>query len=166
MSTKPLPTVEELLSMATEVQKKRRRVENHPNVLRFLDEMNWESGVDAIPTYVIFWYYRVKWDGSDRHYKAKKITFFRTFNKRFPEFRKSGQRYYLMKEGTIELTAEVLKEAALYDKKFWGKKANRKKEEINALQFGNLDDNEEAQAGEEVQPSQPLSSDSDPEGIH
>jgi hypothetical protein len=164
MSTKPLPSIEELLSIATEVQKKRRRVENHPNVVRFLDEMQWDAGVEAIPTYVIFWYYRVKWDGSDRHYKAKKITFFRTFNKRFPEFRKSGQRYYLLKEGTIEINEEVLKEAALYDKKFWGKKTNRKKED-HALQFGNLDD-EETQTDEEVQPSQSLSGNSDPEGIH
>jgi hypothetical protein len=119
MSTKP--SIEELLAKVEEKGKPRRRIENNVNTLRYIDEVGWEAGTLSIPTYVIFWHYRTQWAG-DRHLKANKTVFFRTFNKKFPPARKTAQRYYLLKEGIIELTPEVLKEAKAYDKQFWTKK--------------------------------------------
>lgn len=118
---KTSPSIEELLAKASEATKKKLRIENNKNTLRYIEETGWEAGTMAIPTYVIFWHYRNEWK-CDRHYKANKTVFFRTFNKKFPTYRKTTQRYYLLKEGIIELTDEVLKEAKLYDKIHWKRK--------------------------------------------
>jgi hypothetical protein len=122
-------SVEELLAKVTENTKPRRRIENNTNVLRFIDETKLEAGTQAVPTYVIFWYYRNVWPG-DRHYKAKKIVFFRTFNKKFPQYRVGKQRYYLLKEGVIELNDEVIKQAKIYDKQFWARKEKEAPAEV------------------------------------
>jgi len=115
------PSIDELLAKVAEGNKPKRRIENHASVLRFLDETKLEIGTLAVPTFVIFWFYRNIWPG-DRHYKAKKIVFFRTFNRKFPQYRIGKQRYYLLKEGVIEVNDEVLKQAKIYDKQFWAKK--------------------------------------------
>ena len=114
-------SIEELLERVASSSKKRRRIENNSNTLRFLDETKLEAGTLAIPTFVIFWFYRNVWPG-DRHNKANKTVFFRTFNKKFPQYRVGKQRYYLLKEGVIEMNDEVIKEAKQYDKTFWAKK--------------------------------------------
>lgn len=129
MSPKTL-SIEELLAKATEATKPRRRIENNKNALRYIEETGWEAGTLLIPTYVIFWHYRNQW-ACDRHYKANKTVFFRTFNKSFPAVRKNNQRFYLLKEGIIELTPEVLKDAKQYDKTFWAKKVRLPKQEGN-----------------------------------
>jgi hypothetical protein len=118
-------SIEELLAKATEATKPKRRIENNKNTLRYIEETCWEAGTLAIPTYVIFWHYRNVWK-CDRHYKANKTVFFRTFNKKFPAYRKHDQRYYLLKEGIIELNEEILKEAKAYDKQHWKKKEKTK----------------------------------------
>lgn len=113
------PTIDELIAAVTQVDnKKRRRIENHSNTLRYIDEMKLEPGTVAVPNFVIYWHYRTKWDGSDKRYKANKIVFFRTFSKKFPAHRVGKQRFYLMKEGCIEINEQVLEEAKLYDKKY------------------------------------------------
>jgi hypothetical protein len=118
------PSIDELLAKVAEGSKPRRRIENNTNVLRFIDETKLEAGTVAYPNSVIFWYYRNVWPG-DRHYKANKIVFFRTFNKKFPNYRIGKQRYYLLNEGVIPLTDEVKKEAKSYDKQFWSKKEKK-----------------------------------------
>lgn len=122
MSETTKPSIEELLARVADSSKKRRKIENNANTLRFIEETGLEAGTLAIPTFVIFWFYRNIWKG-DRHYKAKKIVFFRTFNQKFPQYRVGKQRYYLLKEGVIELNDKVITEAKSYDKQFWAKKA-------------------------------------------
>ncbi len=123
METKP--SIEELLARVADSSKKRRRIENNTNTLRFIEETKLEPGTVAYPTYVIFWHYRNNWPG-DRHHKANKTVFFRTFNRKFPQYRVGKQRYYLLKEGVIELNDEIKKEAKSYDKQHWAKKAPKK----------------------------------------
>jgi hypothetical protein len=119
------PSVEELLARVAESSKPRRKIENNANVLRFIEETGLEAGPLAVPTYILFWYYRNVWPG-DRHYKAKKIVFFRTIaQKGIPQKRVGKQRFYLIKEGLIELTDEVIKQAKIYDKQFWAKKEGK-----------------------------------------
>jgi hypothetical protein len=115
------PTVEQLMAMIEEKGKKKRRVENLASVVRYIDETKIEAGTIAVPTYVIFWHYRCVFPG-DRHHKAAKIPFFRTFNKRFPQYRQGDQRYYLIKEGVFPMDDASLKEAKIYDSKYWAKK--------------------------------------------
>lgn len=124
MSNETKPSIDELLAKVAEGSKPKRRIENNTNVLRFIEESQLEAGAMAIPTFVIFWHYRNVWKG-DRHYKANKIVFFRTFNKKFPQYRIGKQRYYLLKEGVIELNEQVIKEAKSYDKQFWSKKEKK-----------------------------------------
>lgn len=115
------PSVAELLERVADTSKKRKRIENNTNTLRFIEESKLEAGTQAVPNYVIFWHYRMNWTG-DRHYKANKIVFFRTFSRKFPAHRVGSQRYYLLKEGAIELNDEIKEKAKLYDKQFWAKK--------------------------------------------
>lgn len=121
MNNETKPSIEELLARVADSSKKKLRVENNSNTLRFLDETKLEAGTTAFPTFVIFWYYRNVWPG-DRHNKANKTVFFRTFNKKFPSYRVGKQRYYLLKDGVIELNDEVIERAKIYDKTFWAKK--------------------------------------------
>lgn len=118
------PTVDELLARVANSSKKRLRIENNANVLRFIEETKLEAGTQAVPNFVIFWYYRNNWKG-DRHHKANKIVFFRTFSQKFPDYRVGNQRYYLLKEGVIEVNDEIIKEAKSYDKQFWAKKPKK-----------------------------------------
>jgi hypothetical protein len=107
-------TVEQLLAKVAEGKKPRRRIEENTNVLRFIKETKLEPGTKAYPNYVIFWYYRTQWPG-DRHNKATKIGFFRTFSKKFTIYRNGRQRYYLLKEDFLELTDKVLEKARIYE---------------------------------------------------
>jgi hypothetical protein len=108
-------TVEELLAKVAEGKKPNRRIENNSNVKRFIEECNIQSGTKAYPTFVIFWYYRTIWKG-DRHSKANKIVFFRTFSKTFPSYRHGKQRFYLLSEDFLQLTEDVLQKADIYER--------------------------------------------------
>lgn len=114
-------SIDDLLAKVAEGSKKRLRIENNANTLRFIEESKLEPGTQAVPNFVIFWHYRNVWKG-DRHHKANKTVFFRTFGKKFPAYRHGKQRFYLLKEGVIELNDEIIKEARSYDKQFWARK--------------------------------------------
>jgi hypothetical protein len=138
MSNENKRSIEELLSMVEEKSKPKRKIENNVNVMRFIQETGLEPGTLVVPTYVLFWYYRNVWPG-DRHSKAKKIVFFRTLkSQNFPCYRVGKQRYYLIKEGLIELTDEVIKQAKIYDKQFWAKKEPKTVQSVE--QTGNSED--------------------------
>lgn len=125
-------SIEELLAAVKENgTKKKKRIENNTNTLRYIEEMKLEAGTVNVPNYVIYWHYRMVWKGSDSHYKANKIVFFRTFSKKFPCHRHGKQRFYLLKEGCIEIDEQVLEEAKLYDKKYVRFKKEKKKKEGN-----------------------------------
>lgn len=118
-STKSNLTIDELLAAVKDAdKKKRRKIENNSNTNRYIDEMKLEPGLVAVPNFVIYWHYRAVWKGSDRAYKANKIVFFRTFCQKFPAHRIGKQRYYMLKEGCIEINEKILEEAKLYDKKY------------------------------------------------
>lgn len=130
-------SIEELLAKAEEKGKKKLRVENNSNTLRYMDAVGWEPGTQAIPTYVIFWHYRTQYTGTVIQCKVSKTPFFRTFTKRIPSYRKNQQRYYLLKEGIIELTPQLLQDCKSYDRKHWQKKPRKKKTVQLSGQEGN-----------------------------
>jgi len=125
-------TIEELLAKAEDKSKQRLRVENNVNTLKYIERVGWKAGTYAVPTCVIFWHYRTQYTGTHLQAKVKKIVFFRTFGKQFRSYRDAGQRYYLLNEGVINVTPELLKECRAYDKQHW-QKAPRKKKEVVQL---------------------------------
>lgn len=92
-------SIEELLAKAEDKSSSRRRCENNVNVQKYIDRVGWEAGTLVVPTYVIFWHYRKIYEETHYKSKANKTVFFRTFNKRFPSYRKNNQRFYLLNEG-------------------------------------------------------------------
>lgn len=124
-------SIEELLKLIEEKPKSSRKVrEDNRDVLDFIKDLGIESGVQAVPNYLIFYVYRAIWRVDQQKKKAKKITFFQTFGKHFPDYRKNHQRYYMVKEGIFNATEELLKAAKQYDKQHWQSKKTQKKVSI------------------------------------
>jgi hypothetical protein len=120
-------TVEELLKLVKDRPKTGRKPrEENRDVLAFIQEMGIESGTHAVPNFLIFYAYRMLWNPDSKR-KAKKITFFQTFGKHFPDYRHQDQRFYMLKEGLFEVNEEVLKAARIYDKQHWQAKKVQKK---------------------------------------
>jgi hypothetical protein len=125
-------SIEELLKLVQEksTSKVKAKSENR-DVLDFINELEIQSGTQAIPNYLIFYIYRSIWRVDQPKRKAKKITFFQTFGKHFPDYRRNNQRYYMLKEGLFEVNEELLKAAKQYDKQHWkSKKAQKKVSEL------------------------------------
>lgn len=126
-------SIEELLKLVNETQKKEKKPrEDNKNVLQFISDLGIESGTQAIPNYLIFYVYRNLWCPDDNKRKAKKITFFQTFGKHFPDYRKNKQRFYMLKDGLFDVNEEILKAAKIYDKQHWQAKKVQKK--LSALE--------------------------------
>lgn len=111
------PSVEELLARVTEGKKPRKKIETHSNVVRYIAEFKLEPGTLNIPSYVIYWHYRMVFETA-RHHKANKIVFFRTFSKTFTQYRHGKQRFYLVAPGVIPMDPESLAKAADYEKTY------------------------------------------------
>jgi hypothetical protein len=131
-------SIDDLLNRATGKSTK-LRCENDSRVIRYIEKTQLEPGILAVPTYVIYWHYRqvYTYPGLFDQNKAKKVIFFRTFSKRFPQYRKKLQRYYLLNpsqlsdlieeiDGTIRIKEEVLKTAKAYDKNYGNQKRKKK----------------------------------------
>jgi hypothetical protein len=115
-------SIEELLKLVEQKPKSGRKPkQDHRDVLEFIKDLGIESGTQAVPNYLIFYIYRVIWMADFPKRKAKKITFFQTFGKHFPDYRKNHQRFYMLKEGLFDVNEEVLKVAKQYDKQHWQK---------------------------------------------
>lgn len=117
----------EFLKKAEEENKKgnikKVKSKDSSSVKRFIKDNNIETGLDKIPTYVIFYTYKRKW--SDNIYKEKKvnkIVFFRAFNKLFTQIRTGKQRYYLLDKKSFDLTREGLLEAKYFEESYNAKK--------------------------------------------
>jgi hypothetical protein len=124
-------SIEELLKLIEEKPKStKKQREDNRNVIGFIEEFRIESGTCAVPNYLIFYVYRCVWKQDESKKKAKKITFFQTFGKKFPDFRKNRQRYYMLKEGLFDVNEEVLKTAKQYDKQHWQSKKSQKEVSI------------------------------------
>jgi len=121
-------SIEELLKLIEEKPKSGRKPrEDHKDVLEFIQELGIESGTQAVPNYLIFYVYRCMWKAEFPKRKAKKITFFQTFGRHLPSYRKNSQRFYMLKDGLFEVTEELLKVARQYDKQHWQAKKTQKK---------------------------------------
>lgn len=127
-------SIDELLAKAEGKPKRKVRCENNVNVQKYIERVGWQTGTYAVPTHVIFWHYRTQYTQTDITAKANKTVFFRTFNKRFPTYRKNNQRYYLLNEGIIEVTDELVKFCKSYDKQHWQKKKREKKIQLSGPQ--------------------------------
>lgn len=121
-------SIEELLKLIEQKPRsERKQKQDDKDVLEFINDLGIESGTEAIPNYLIFFIYRSVWKPDQSKKKAKKITFFQTFGKHFPDYRKNRQRYYMLKEGVFNVNEEVLKAAKQYDKQHWQSKKTQKK---------------------------------------
>lgn len=121
-------SIEELLKLIEEKPKSSRKSkEDHKDVIDFIKELEIESGTQAVPNYLIFYVYRCIWRVDQPKKKAKKITFFQTFGRHFPDYRKNHQRFYMLKEGLFDVNEELLKTAKNYDKQHWQAKKTQKK---------------------------------------
>lgn len=124
-------SIEDLLKLIEEKPKtSKKQKEDNKDVLEFIKDLGIESGTQAVPNYLIFYIYRSIWRVDQVKKKAKKITFFQTFGKHFPDYRKNHQRYYMLKEGIFDVNEEVLKAAKQYDKQHWQSKKTQKKVSI------------------------------------
>jgi hypothetical protein len=121
-------SIEELLKLIEEKPKNCKKIrQDNRDVLDFIQDMSIESGTQAVPNYLIFYVYRTIWRVDQQKRKAKKITFFQTFGKHFPDYRKNHQRFYMLKEGLFNVNEELLKAAKQYDKQHWQNKKAQKK---------------------------------------
>jgi predicted nucleotide-binding protein (sugar kinase/HSP70/actin superfamily) len=121
-------SIEELLKLIEEKPKSSGKTkEDHKDVIDFIKDFGIESGTQAVPNYLIFYIYRSIWRVDQPKKKAKKITFFQTFGRHFPDYRKNHQRYYMLKEGLFDVNEELLKAAKNYDKQHWQAKKTQKK---------------------------------------
>lgn len=121
-------SIEDLLKLIEEKPKtSKKQKEDNKDVLEFIKDLGIESGTQAVPNYLIFYIYRSIWRVDQVKKKAKKITFFQTFGRHFPDYRKNHQRYYMLKEGIFDVNEEVLKAAKQYDKQHWQNKKTQKK---------------------------------------
>lgn len=120
-------SIEELLKLVeSETKSEKKQKEDHKDVIEFIKDLGIEAGTQAIPNYLIFYVYRSIWRADSSKRKAKKITFFQTFSRHFPDYRKNNQRFYMLKEGLFNVNEEVLKAAKQYDKQHWQSKKAQK----------------------------------------
>lgn len=115
--------VDELLKIIAEAEAKKEEVrpkKGQVQVDRFVNDFNIRHGLetDRVPTFVVYYTYRVKWKGEARSNKLNKITFFRLFNKMFEQVRTGKQRYYKLDRSSFDLSREGLLEAEHYEKRY------------------------------------------------
>jgi hypothetical protein len=128
-------SIEELLKLVSENKPSapsKRVTGNNKTVLKFIQDLNIESGTVKVPNFVIFYYYRRIWNSAmdQQRYKTSKHAFFVTFGKHFVQHRQANQRYYLIKEGIFDLSEEAQKKADEYDRNHWAKAKKKAQEEV------------------------------------
>lgn len=125
-----LKTLEEAESKEVEEKKPVHRALAHMD--RFLSELDIKIGPDRVPSYVIFYHYKMIWEGIQSGKKANKIKFFRDFNRRdFVQARVGKERRYLLDGSSFDLSREGKLKAKHYDERYnknIKKKANEKKQ--------------------------------------
>lgn len=123
-------SLSELLSIIEEAEvKKTKEVKSRDigSVNRFISELNIKTGLDRIPTHVIFYHYKRKWSDPHKLKKVNKIVFFRSFNKLFTQTRTGKQRYYLLNSESFDLSRETLLEAEYFDQRLKSGKKEKKR---------------------------------------
>lgn len=119
-------STEELLKYAEESSGSEIKTKKH--VLDFINEYNIVPGLIEVPNHVIYYQYRRVWRPETRT-KLSKIEFFRNFSKHFDLKRKTKTRYYLLNDGSFDLSELSLKQSKDSDKAYENKvkKKNKKK---------------------------------------
>lgn len=108
-----------LLEVLDRAEKKKERLvkrQDKNSVERFISDLNLKTGLELVPTYVIFYTYKKKWKDTNKEKKLNKIVFFRAFNKHFTQIRTNKQRYYLLDSSSFDMTREGIIEAKQYNK--------------------------------------------------
>ena len=105
-------STEQLIQLATEQSSLeiKQRKELDSSVVRFIRENNISVGINKIPTFYLYYIYKVTWKRDSR--KLTKVEFFRQFSKEFESYRSGKQRYYML-EG-ITMTKEINEKAQKY----------------------------------------------------
>lgn len=132
-------SLEELLKLLEETEevKEEKSVGLQKDVAhmdKFLNDMGIRSGLDRIPTYVIFYTYRTLWTNTGLHTsdKASKVKFFKTFKKRFVQKRTGKQRVYLLNAEAFDLSREGKLKAKHYDEGYTKRTKNHKERKRKA----------------------------------
>lgn len=115
---------EELLELIGEEPQKKEApsLDTDSKIKDFINRYNLNIGLDRIPTYVVYYMYKVKYRG-----ELSKIEFFRQFKKEgFIQVRTGRQRSYLLDCNDLIITREDRLEAEYYEKKEKNKKKSRK----------------------------------------
>jgi hypothetical protein len=120
VDTKELLELLEKAKRDRESSRSTRRKPGEPkqyaSVKRFIKSFGIQEGIDRVPTYVIYYTYRIKWLKEKQQNKTNKINFFRTFKSFFKMVRTGQGRYYLLNGDAFDLTREGRLEAKNYDK--------------------------------------------------
>lgn len=97
--------------------KKSVKKKHSNSVDRFVSDLNITTGLDKIPTFVIYYHYKKLWKETTTMPKVNKIVFFRAFNKLFTQYRTGKQRYYLLDQESFDISREGIIEAREYNKR-------------------------------------------------
>lgn len=100
---------------AQKVDSKSPKDDKDKSVSEFVKKFNIRAGTKRIHNFIVFFYYRQKFQYAP---KLNKISFFKEFSKLFPKARVGSQRYYLIDEGVFEMTREVRTEAKYYEQEY------------------------------------------------
>lgn len=123
-------SLEDLLSIVNDAElKQKREVKSRDlsSVDRFINSLDIKTGLDRVPTHVIYYHYRQKWYDTNKDKKSNKIVFFRAFNKKFTQHRTNKQRYYLLDATSFNLSREELINAENFDRKQASGKKEKKR---------------------------------------
>lgn len=118
-------TLEELLKAIGERSSLSIEPKNLPELSEssvgdFIKTFSVNSGPDRIPNYIIYYFYKEKYNGD-----LSKIEFFRQFGKQFKQVRTGKQRCYLLDGRSFILTREDKIEAKFHDEREKGKNKKR-----------------------------------------
>jgi len=113
--------LKELLDLLEKTEEKKlldvnevKRGQTNYTVKAFIKQFNIRAGLKRVPNYLVFFYYINKLNAA-RSDKLNKYSFFREFSKFFPKARIGSQRYYLLDEGSFDLSRESKREAKVFD---------------------------------------------------
>ncbi len=117
-------SLEELLKSLEEAEEASKTPEKkifHRDVAhmdKFIEEVGLKTAPDRIPNYIVFYTYRILWEGVAHNKKVNKIKFFRALNKRFKSARDGRMRYYMLDATAFDMTREGKLKAKHYDEKY------------------------------------------------
>lgn len=122
-------SLEDLLSIVNEAEvKQKREVKSRDlnSVDRFIKDLDIKTGLDKVPTYVIYYAYRQNWYDKFKDKKSNKIVFFRAFNKKFTQYRTNKQRYYLLDSSSFDTSREGIMKAENYNRRLSSAKKEKR----------------------------------------